>query len=421
MPKSFETNQQVYTKDHGEITLYQRSDHKNPKWQTRIKVNGSTGYVRKSCGTVDEFNARAFAETLYESLVEKFKKTGSTKTKTFKSVVVEWLGELREREVSSELINEFEERLNNYPVRFWSSKYIDEIQDADLREFLSWRKANGKRKKVPTVSTIKKDLVPLRQVFDYAYAKKYIAIPLKFESFGDSSERRPDFTEKEWQEVLNKILLWVDEKKGDKRAYRDRFYLKQYILILGNSGIRAGTEHQSITWDCIEYHAFDGKESEQLVIRVPKSKVARPRWVVPSSSVRVYLQALKKFREEELKDREEEFDNNEPIFCRRNGEPILSFKIGFKGFLENYGLLKNHEGKNRVPYSLRHTYATRHIRAGINHWDLARNMGTSVEELEKHYVHDDHTKYGLGMIDAKPAIPTRTLEHLFEDSEEADA
>jgi integrase len=41
--------------------------------------------------------------------------------------------------------------------------------------------------------------------------------------------------------------------------------------------------------------------------------------------------------------------------------------------------------KKRVPYSLRHTYATMRISEGVSVFQLAANMGTSVEMIESFY------------------------------------
>ncbi len=53
--------------------------------------------------------------------------------------------------------------------------------------------------------------------------------------------------------------------------------------------------------------------------------------------------------------------------------------------MRDSGLLKDTSGKNRTLYSLRHTYATFALRAGISIHTIARQMGTSVLMLEKHY------------------------------------
>ena len=86
MNKKHETNQRIFTKDHGQIVLYLRSDHKNPKWQARIKVDGSTGYTIQSTRTRDEMKAMVVATETYQALVDKFRSTGSTQTRTFNAV-----------------------------------------------------------------------------------------------------------------------------------------------------------------------------------------------------------------------------------------------------------------------------------------------------------------------------------------------
>ena len=44
-------------------------------------------------------------------------------------------------------------------------------------------------------------------------------------------------------------------------------------------------------------------------------------------------------------------------------------------------------GNRRTIYSLRHTYATFRLQEGVHQYVLAKNMGTSVAMLEKHYGH----------------------------------
>ena len=174
MSKKYETNQQILTKDHGQIVLYQRSDHKNPKWQVRIKIDGSTGYTIQSTRTSDVMKATLVATDLYQALVDKFRSTGSTQTRTFKAVVKEWIQHLENKNLNPKKISEFKERLNNYPARLWGDKYIDQIQNSDLEHFIEWRKTHGKHQQTPSLSTIKRDLVPLKGLFRFAYSEKYI-------------------------------------------------------------------------------------------------------------------------------------------------------------------------------------------------------------------------------------------------------
>jgi integrase len=49
------------------------------------------------------------------------------------------------------------------------------------------------------------------------------------------------------------------------------------------------------------------------------------------------------------------------------------------------GLFKDAAGKNRTLYSLRHTYATFRLEEGVDIHTLAKQMGTSVGMIERHY------------------------------------
>jgi site-specific recombinase XerD len=102
------------------------------------------------------------------------------------------------------------------------------------------------------------------------------------------------------------------------------------------------------------------------------------REAVCNETVERYGERLRNFRSEEAKTSNLE----ESIFCHPNGRPIGSFQKGFEQVLDEAGVLRGSDGKKRVPYSLRHTYATMRISEGVQ---LAANMGTSVEMIESFY------------------------------------
>jgi integrase len=62
-------------------------------------------------------------------------------------------------------------------------------------------------------------------------------------------------------------------------------------------------------------------------------------------------------------------------------------KKGFNALIKEAGVDFDSKGQRRVIYSLRHTYATFRLHEGVNHFTLARNMGTSVKMLESFYGH----------------------------------
>jgi integrase len=82
------------------------------------------------------------------------------------------------------------------------------------------------------------------------------------------------------------------------------------------------------------------------------------------------------------------------MFCHPNGDqgdpgkPIGNFQKQFRPLLNEVGLHLDEDGNERCLYSCRHTYATFRISEGnVDIFQLATNMGCSVEILQAHYAH----------------------------------
>lgn len=73
------------------------------------------------------------------------------------------------------------------------------------------------------------------------------------------------------------------------------------------------------------------------------------------------------------------------MFCHPNGIPIGSFKLSFVALLKLAGVTHSPDGRLRTPYSLRHTYTSERLNAGVQEYHLAKNICTSVAMLEQHY------------------------------------
>jgi len=75
------------------------------------------------------------------------------------------------------------------------------------------------------------------------------------------------------------------------------------------------------------------------------------------------------------------------IFVLPDGRAVKSFHTTFGWLMKASGLIKDvASGENRTLYSLRHTYATLALISGdMDIHTLAKQMGTSVGMIEKHY------------------------------------
>lgn len=117
------------------------------------------------------------------------------------------------------------------------------------------------------------------------------------------------------------------------------------------------------------------------------------------NAVKDYLQRIWNLRYDELGKKPA---MSEHIFCHKDGKPIHSFKKGFNSLIKEAGVEYDSEGQRRVIYSLRHTYATFRLHEGVNHFSLARNMGTSVKMLESFYGHTSNRAMASELTKLRP-------------------
>jgi len=73
------------------------------------------------------------------------------------------------------------------------------------------------------------------------------------------------------------------------------------------------------------------------------------------------------------------------VFRFTDGRAPFEMNKLFKRLLTEMNLVKGQADKDRTLYSLRHTYATNELLSGTDIHTLARQMGTSVLMLERHY------------------------------------
>ena len=78
---------------------------------------------------------------------------------------------------------------------------------------------------------------------------------------------------------------------------------------------------------------------------------------------------------------------DEYVFRTRDGSRVKDWHGAFEILMKESGLLYDIEDQRRTLYSLRHTYATFELMKGMDIHLLAKQMGTSIGMIEKHYSH----------------------------------
>jgi integrase len=277
--------------------------------------------------------------------------------------------------------------LNKYLIPYFGGQFVTSIDYEELQRFSRWREQKMGRE--PMASTINTHNSALNRVFDEAVTRGYMNrshVPVLINK-GRDSTRRPDFSREEYRKLIRTLPSWID--KGREGKSRDmRHLLRDYVLILANTGIRHGTEAQNLRWKHVTLFEEQGEQFLEMSVR---GKTGRRDIICRSGTVN-YLQRIQErcpdisdvSFEELIKKRVDL-----PIFRLPDGTASQNLRQTFKRLMIDTGLLTcPRTGLDRTLYSFRHTYATfALLNDGMDIHTLAIQMGTSIGMIEKHYSH----------------------------------
>ncbi|MEI9933248.1 MAG: tyrosine-type recombinase/integrase [Rhizomicrobium sp.] len=254
--------------------------------------------------------------------------------------------------------------------------------------------ANAAR--IPAQKTLDMEAGMLRQIFRWGkrvgFVKREPWIKAAKVKHTKGTERRPTFSEAEWKQVYEHLRGWVKEEMVSSPAYAGgrlhrkgphalhRFHrelLRNYLLFMANSGLRPN-EARQLRWRDVRVEK-DTDRKPVLVVEVAPATKTGARTVVCREGSQFYLDRLRKIS-----------GNTKPndlVFGNRDGEPVENFNKSFEAVLTKLKLLTDRWGKRRTVYSLRHFYCTQSLLSGVPIHVLAKNMGTSIAYIEKHYSH----------------------------------
>ena len=380
MPVSRVINQQSF--HDGKVVLYQLENRPKGLWLCRIKVPNGTGYIYRGTGTSEFYEARKFADNLLDELRIKVKLGKSITGPNLKRLVDEFETHSKakgDQTVRDRAILAF---LKTYALQYFTKNKVTEINPKEIARFFDWRRLNS-IKTAPKETTIAHETSQFKTFLNWCYQRGHIDNKIEIERPKHTTQRRPHFDQKDWNTLTRFLREWIkqaEHKSGP--IVRDRIMLGSYVLIMANTGIRIG-EARGLRWRDIDTEPTDKPEEVNIILRV-KGKTGEREVVARTSDVQTYFQRIWELRTDEIGKKP---TRDEYIFCHKDGTPIHSFKKGFEALITEAGVNVDSEDERRTIYSLRHTYATFRLQEGVNHYVLARNMGTSVKMLENFYGH----------------------------------
>lgn len=373
------------------VTLYQRGDISNPTWHMRIKVPGSTKYVRTSTKCTDFNEAKEVALERYYEIKLQIKNDFPVFSKTFgdiaRAIIAENERKFERGDITKKNRDCFKNTLNRYYIPFFGTKQIVSIKQSVVDDFWDWRidywKNNGStnnnlpsKDHTPKPSTLHIEANMLNIVFNKAISGGFLQSQLKPNHkppVKNVKTRRGELSRDEYRRLCKYMFKWVISDTDQKTVYV-RSLLQYVIKVAVNSGMRP-PEIYNLTWEDYSKHSDDGLEWTELKVHGKGKKHTI------MCSIRVFNDI------ENWKQNSNHTKLTDFVFARHDGSRLIGLNRQFKKLLVEAGIPLEYQGEARTLYSLRHTYATFQLRSGVDVYHLAENMDTGIDMIKDHYGH----------------------------------
>ena len=376
----------------GQATLYKRLG--TPHWQLRYKANGKWARATTKQTKLADAKREAMEIIVRARVLEKEGLLVTSKrVSTVAKLAIRRMEDELDNNIGKVTYKRYIQAINGYVIPLLGKHNIDKIDYKTLAVFNQERKLRMNQNRTvpidPSQTVINTHNVALNRVFDEALIRGFMTksqVP-HLENKGVSSDRRPSFTANEYIKIYTNFETWTKTaRKGNETLLRN--VLANYILILANTGIRAGTEAMNLKWQHIAIEDVKGQKMLTLYV----NGKTNPRKIYVPASVAKYLNRIKE-QYEDIKDLTffELIDKKLNKYVFRIDDKDATTKLGkvFSRYLTSIDLLIDKETEQaRTLYSLRHFYATKMLIKGevSSEW-LAEHMGTSPTMIKKHYGH----------------------------------
>lgn len=441
MPDKLDTTH-VITEN--ELIVYRREN--SSTWQCRYKVDGK--WQRTTTKERNLQSAKEKAKDLHIEAIIRQREGLPVLSRKFRNVAKMAVKRLEEEIASGNgkvIYKDYIRVINDYLIPALGKRNIANIDRAALDELDQFR--IEKMQKTPTASTLQTQNAALQRVFEEAIIHGYLTkancpkLSKKNSKSKNAGQPRVAFELDEVRTLLDSFEPWIDLAR-DGKSKELRGLLRDYVEVLLDTGARPGKELLNLQWNQVKTRrkpvstpsgTYD--EDDDGVFEVMDTNLNRSLEMTVSgkTGTRTIVgmdpsySALKRIAKRNYSVHSPVIDplsllttpdNDDFVFRTPSSqdEP-KSFQKLFQKFLTDHDLLIDPiTGKKRVFYSLRHTYATlRLVHDNISIHTLAKQMGTSVTMIEKHYSHLDAVK----AIDQLRSEETRKLIHGGSISEKA--
>lgn len=370
----------------GEVVLYRRP--RSRIWQCRYRLLGGA-WQRVSTRQRNLVDAARRACELYDEARFRERNGLAPVARRFRDAAEATLAGLRQEMstgTAKRIYADYCTVIERYLLPFFGNRYFDRIDHRVVTEFEQWR--NERIGHAPARSTLLTYAAAWNRIQQTALERGWLtaaAVVPKLPVRGRPSQARPGFTADEVVQLRSYMASWCTAPRRVAQQTEMRLLLRDYVELLLMTGMRHGTEAMRVEWQHWEWHT-DKAGNRFLRLRVSGKTGAR--WLIAKHEAVGVLERMLQ-RDVECKGHTVNAVLAERLPVRlfrfSTGQQPYHFNAVFRRLLTDCGLLRDRHGQVRTLYSLRHTYATAELLAGTDIHTLARQMGTSVVMLERHY------------------------------------
>ena len=271
-------------------------------------------------------------------------------------------------------------------VKFWrehaGDQGIENIGNKELSGYIEWRKNYYAQFKTlpknaklnPADKTLQWEMMLGKAIIRWAGEQGYRGdLPLPTFTFTPKKNRvRPAFELHEYRRLLRTLIKWRRDCPNDTWRHA-RLLLIDYVLILANSGMRVGEANNLKIRDLETF--TDGRGRRNYRFKV-KGKTGERDVILRASAAKSV---------DRLLTRRSNAAPEDWLFVMGDGCRVTTLIDQLDKVLVLAGIVHNSHGDKFTLYSLRHFYAVSSLRRGIGVFDVARNMGTSVQIIQRYY------------------------------------
>ena len=272
----------------GELLLYSR----NRIFYARIYKGETTRqYLFRSLRTRDLHQAREKADEFFHEIRIKKRDNLPLDHKRFKDVIAEYLklrksqfergtydqaNKANQQQTSEQNLRQMV-RVSKFLVAYCGTMVVDKVDNAVLADYVPWRRDFYRRMPEhkrprnhaldPADKTLEWETTFALTVLKWAHERGYRGQkPLpKFRHKASRAKTRPAFTAEEYRRLYRQMRRWISETDKEERRYT-RELLRDYVLILANSGIRVGEANNLREQDLIKFTDEAGRENYRFIV-----------------------------------------------------------------------------------------------------------------------------------------------------------